>query len=223
MTVDPAVALFEARGRERDLHVHHPVTLKLQVDPLAGGVRRQQDSDRRAIRRRLEFGLDAFPLVDLQTAVEQGDTLRFEPVADEEILQPPLRVSILREHDDPVVAPDPARLAGLGQPRQQRLGLGVGAMSFPLGPLEHAREQRLFFLRQRIDGACGRCQRVLRPLVERIVRIDIVFKPFELGSEPAFGHLFGRPMTPQRAHVLAQSESAWMIEAVRRLGQRRFR
>ena len=46
VSVDPAVALVEARGREGDLDVDEPVAVALEVDALARGVGRQKDPHR---------------------------------------------------------------------------------------------------------------------------------------------------------------------------------
>ena len=117
-------------GRERDLHVDHAVAVALQVDALAGGVGGEQDPDRRAIGRRLELGLDALALVDRPCRRRAARRARrLEPVADEQVLQPALRVAVLGEDDDPLVVPARRQARhGLVQPVEQRLGLGVGPM-----------------------------------------------------------------------------------------------
>ena len=50
MPVDPAVALLQPVGVPRDLPVQQPVAVGLQVDPLAGGVGREQDPHRIHVR-----------------------------------------------------------------------------------------------------------------------------------------------------------------------------
>ena len=46
MPVDPAIALFQPVGVPRNLPVQQPMAMGLKVDPLTGGVGRQQESTR---------------------------------------------------------------------------------------------------------------------------------------------------------------------------------
>jgi hypothetical protein len=125
-------------------------------------------------------------------------------VANHQVLQPPLRVSIFGEDNDALVVPRAIGLTRVGQPVQESRGLGVRAMRFLLGPLEHPRKVRLFLFGQRLGGTRGGRERVLRPLVQGVVGIDVLVEPVELGAQAAFGHVLRRPLAIQRAHVLAE-------------------
>ena len=154
--------------------------------------------------RCLELRLDALALVGLQASVEHCDAIGFEAVADEQVLQPSLGVSVLGEDDDPFVVPETVGPARARQPGQKRGGLGVRAMRLSLGPFEHLRKQCLLFVRERLGSACGGRERVLRPFVEGVIGVDVVVKAVELRSKAVLGHVFGGPFSIERAHVLTE-------------------
>ena len=71
--VDPADALFEPVGVERDVVVDDPVAVPLQVDALAGGVGGEQDPHRVAVGVGLERGLEVLALVLVHAAEQQAE------------------------------------------------------------------------------------------------------------------------------------------------------
>ena len=94
-------------GFQRDLVVHQPVAVALQVDALGGGVGGERGcapGERSGVC--LELGLDALALVGVHAAVEQRDAARRRGrAAVSSCSQPRLGVAVLGEDDDPLVVP----------------------------------------------------------------------------------------------------------------------
>lgn len=219
VAVDAAVALLQAGGREGNLHVDHAVAVALQVDALAGGVGGQQDAQGPHRRVVLELGLDALPGQRVHAAVEQGQALSLvagQAPGSHQLLQVRLGVAVLAEHDHPLVVP-PALAgvvglrAGLRQPVQEPLRLGVGPPPGGSGPGGHGLQQLPLLGRGGLTVAGRGGQGLLGGLVQLGVGVHVVLQALKgrtQGTRPGVrcsgGHPGGSGQAAQGGHVQGQ-------------------
>jgi hypothetical protein len=96
--VDAPVALLHAVRVPGDLVVDQPGAEVLQVQPLAGGIGRQQDANRADVRGGLEGGFDCFPVVRVHAAIHgQQPVAARETLGRQDRFQPVLRGPVFRE------------------------------------------------------------------------------------------------------------------------------
>ena len=120
--VDPADALFQPVGVERDVVVDHPVAVPLQVDALARGVGGEQDAQRVTVRVSLERGLQVLPLLLVHAAVQQAEPVPAQAARGEDAREPLLGGLVLGEDDDALaLVPVTARAADRVQLLDERL------------------------------------------------------------------------------------------------------
>ena len=137
-----ALPLKHAVGIERQLVVHDPVAVFLQVETFTGGVRTDQEQDLRLG----EVGESLFPLGPGEAAIKPNDPA-FVSVALQKADQPLDRGGVLREEDDLVVgvtAVDPLQF------RQQHFGFRLGVRGTVGNELLQL-QQVFFFLFDRTD------------------------------------------------------------------------
>ena len=106
VSVDAAVALFQAVGVPGDLVVDKAVAVALEVDAFAGGVGGKQDADRRVLGIKLEGGLDALAVIGVLRAVEEFQTVALlETAGGQVVMEPLLGVAVFGEDDDAFLVP----------------------------------------------------------------------------------------------------------------------
>ena len=138
VAVDAADALFQAGRVERDVEVDEPVAVRLQVDPLAGGVGGDQDPDVLLVRRGGELRADVLPFLGRGGALDHREPVPF-PVAVlvQDPDDPVEGLGVLGEHDDALVGPGLAvGPAGGVQELDQGGQPGVGLVLIPVAPLD---------------------------------------------------------------------------------------
>jgi hypothetical protein len=191
--VNAAVALLETVGIPRNLDMHHPVTVALQVDALAGRVGGQQDPYRRFRRVVLEVRLDAFALVGVHAAVQQLEAVAGQAASGQALGQPLLSMAVFGEDDDPLVGPRAVGAYNVGDPIQQQVRLRVASVAGALGPGRHAVQQRLFLVRQRggeaLGGVIGLVPGLLAGILVAVVGLDLVAG----GGQHPLGRVGGQP------------------------------
>ena len=106
MPVDAAVALLHPHGVPGDLVVDEVAAVRLEVEPLAGGIGGEQDAHRvgLVVDRLEERVLDPRSLAVCHAAVEELDVL-LVPVRDQHLVQVLQRVLVLREDQQPLLVP----------------------------------------------------------------------------------------------------------------------
>ena len=128
--VDAAVALFHDVGIPRNLYVDEVVAVVLEVDPFRCSVGGKQDADGRHCRVGLKCCLDDLAFVGRNVTVEEGEPVAAVTVTRQNLLEPGVRRSVLREQDDALVVPLTIVVPEVRRdPVEDRRGLGVGLVA----------------------------------------------------------------------------------------------
>ena len=157
LAVDAAVALFHAGGIPWHIKMEKLAAMRLEVEPLAGGVGADKNSDRVLVRRHVERPLEFLLLLKWRGTVKHLDALGIAVGACDgrlELLDDvALRVVPLGENDHAPVGPrgtsfraaivrqDSAGAKVLTDPLYQIADLGIRAEASPLGDRRHFRQK----------------------------------------------------------------------------------
>ena len=125
VAVDPAVALLHDVGIPWNLDMDQVIAVILEVDSFRSGIGRQQDSDRRHVRMCLEGRLDRFALVGPHASMENHQPVAAVSVGGQNLMEPDMGGSILREKNHPLVVPAPAGLQMCVEPVEDGFRLRV--------------------------------------------------------------------------------------------------
>src|SRR5688572_9762196 len=128
VTVNAAIALFHPIWVPRDFVMNELPAVVLQIDAFGCSIRREQNADRRFGWVGLKRRLNAFTVLQCHATVNSAKAVRTTQIFGcEQVMEPLLRSSILREENYAMVGPLAGRLERVVQPLNQPPSLRVRA------------------------------------------------------------------------------------------------
>ncbi len=197
VAINTPVALLKPVGVPGNFVVDEASAVVLQVYPLGGGVRGEQDAHLCVPGIGLEGGLDGLALFGAHAAVQrQQASGRCQPLAFQQIVQPLLGGTVFGKDNHAPARPHAARFDRLVQPGNEPGRLAIGAHTRAGGPGAHLCEQVPFLRGRLAEKRRGGFQGGNAGFFKRLVVVGFFFGLFHLATQDAHTALEGRSLAP---------------------------